>query len=84
MLLPTSSSTSCCLTYAACEGNTLVNLDDRLMRVVDVAQALGIDGTDVYVLIRNGELDAGKKGGRVYVPESALREYLERQAQASR
>ena len=54
------------------------------MRVVDVAQALGIEGSDVYVLIRNGELNAGKQGGRVYVPEGALREYQERQAQASR
>jgi hypothetical protein len=41
-------------------------------------------GPDVYLLIRSGELDAGKgRDGLVYVPEEALRDYEQRQSKTS-
>lgn len=60
-------------------------MSERLLRVPEVARTLGIDGTEVYRLIEQGELQAGKgQDGLVYVPEGALREYEERRARASR
>ncbi len=59
-------------------------MEERALRVSEVARVLGLHGTDAWELILSGELLAGKRDGRVVVPESALREYQERQAQASR
>ncbi len=50
------------------ERNTLVSMEERLLRVPEFARTLGIHGTEVYV----------------YVPEIALRNYEERQTQANR
>ena len=58
---------------------------DEALRVPEVARRLGIDGTEVYDLIANGELSAGKgKDGLVYVRESALEDYQRRQTATSR
>ena len=49
---------------------------DQPLRVPEVARRLGIDGTDVYDLIFQGDLQAGKgEDGLVYVRESALEDY---------
>jgi hypothetical protein len=54
---------------------------ERLLRVPEVARRLKLDGPDVYDLILRGELVAGKGAdGLVYVRESALVEYEQRQA----
>ena len=59
-------------------------MDDRFLRVPEVARALDLDGKDVYVLIERGELQAGKGAdGLVYVPEQAVQDYLRRHATAS-
>ena len=64
---------------------TLVAVTERLLRVPEVARALGIDGPGVYHLIDAGNLHAGKgDDGLVYVSEQALRDYQERQASAHR
>ncbi|MGQ0804751.1 MAG: helix-turn-helix domain-containing protein [Actinomycetota bacterium] len=58
---------------------------EGLLRVPEVARRLDMDGGDVYLLIRSGELYAGKgKDGLVYVPEEALREFEQRQSETSR
>jgi len=59
-------------------------MEERVLRVPEVARVLGVHGTEAWELILSGELLAGKRDGRVVVPESALRDYEERQAQASR
>jgi hypothetical protein len=52
-------------------------MSDEPLRVPEVARRLEMDGTDVYELILQGELKAGKgKDGLVYVRESALEDYL--------
>jgi len=52
-------------------------MTDQLFRIPEVARRLGIDGTEVYELIFQGELKAGKgQDGLVYVRESALAEYM--------
>lgn len=62
-----------------------MSVEERAIRVPEVARALGIDGTEVYGLIERGEL-AARKGsdGLVYVTQRALRDYLDQQASASR
>ena len=56
-----------------------MSMTDQVLRVPEVARQLGIDGTEVYDLIFNGELQAGKgKDGLVYVRESAIEDYLRR------
>jgi len=63
----------------------LADVTDRLLRVPEVARALGLDGPEVYRLIDSGELEAGKGGdGLVYVSEPAIRAYQERQASTRR
>jgi hypothetical protein len=48
-----------------------------------VARRLEMDGTEVYELIFQGELAAGKgKDGLVYVRESALKDYKRRHPSA--
>jgi hypothetical protein len=61
-----------------------MGVSERLLRVPEVARALGLDGPEVYRLIETGDLHAGKGAdGLVYVPEQALRDYQDRQAKAS-
>lgn len=55
-----------------------MSMTERLFRVVEAAEELDMDGVEVLLLIRSGELDAGKKDGFVYVPETALRDYQQR------
>lgn len=56
-------------------------MTDPALRVPEVARRLEMDGTDVYELILQGDLAAGKgKDGLVYVRESALEEYQRRHA----
>lgn len=56
-----------------------MTVNERLLRVPEVARRLDMHGPDVYELIATGELDAGKgKDGLVYVPEEALRDYEQR------
>jgi hypothetical protein len=63
----------------------LPDMTERLLRVPEVARALGLEGPEVYHLIETGELDAGKgDDGLVYVSEPALRAYQERQASTRR
>jgi hypothetical protein len=58
-----------------------MDMSDRVVRVPEAARRLKMNGPDVYLLIRSGELQAGKgSDGLVYVPETAIDEYLERQA----
>jgi hypothetical protein len=58
-----------------------MSVTDEALRVPEVARRLGIDGTEVYDLITQGELAAGKgTDGLVYVRESALTDYERRQA----
>jgi excisionase family DNA binding protein len=58
---------------------------DAALTVPEVARRLGIPGPDVYRLIENGELRAGKGAdGLVYVPEEALAEYGQDHAAPSR
>ena len=53
-----------------------MSVTDEAVRIPEVARRLGIDGTEVYDLIANGELSAGKgKDGLVYVRESAIEDY---------
>ncbi len=62
-------------------GGTLVRMADQALRVPEVARRLDMDGTDVYELILQGELAAGKgTDGLVYVRESALEDYKRRHA----
>ncbi|MEO7557330.1 MAG: helix-turn-helix domain-containing protein [Acidimicrobiales bacterium] len=54
---------------------------DPALRIPEVARRLDMDGTDVYELILQGELPAGKgKDGLVYVRKSALEDYARRHA----
>ncbi|HUF83788.1 MAG TPA: helix-turn-helix domain-containing protein, partial [Acidimicrobiia bacterium] len=46
--------------------------------VPEVARRLDMDGLDVYTLILEGELNAAKRDGLVYVPEEAVRDYERR------
>ena len=58
-----------------------MSMPDQPLRVPEVARRLGIDGTEVYDLIFQGDLEAGKgKDGLVYVRESALEDYARRHA----
>lgn len=51
-------------------------VSEQLLRVPEVARQLGIDGTEVYVLIERGDLAAGRgDDGLVYVPAAALEAY---------
>jgi hypothetical protein len=51
------------------------------LRIPEVARQLGIDGPDVYRLIEQGELKAGKGAdGFVYVPGTALADYQQSHA----
>jgi predicted DNA-binding transcriptional regulator AlpA len=53
--------------------------NEPLLRVPEAARRLGLDGVVVYDLIARGDLFAGKgKDGLVYVPESAVDDYLRR------
>ena len=62
-----------------------MRMTERPMRVPEVARMLGVDGTDVYRLIEQGELEARKgPDGLVYVTDKALQAYRDRQAKASR
>jgi excisionase family DNA binding protein len=55
-----------------------------LLRVPEVARQLGIDGTEVYVLIERGELEAGRgEDGLVYVRADALDAYRVRRTTAA-
>ena len=57
----------------------------QLLRVPEVARALGIDGTQVYSLIDHGELKAGEgPDGLVYVSEDAIEDYRRKPSTASR
>jgi hypothetical protein len=56
-----------------------MTMTDEALRVPEVARRLQIDGTEVYDLIFEGELAAGKGAdGLVYVRESALEDYTRR------
>ncbi len=56
-------------------------MTDPALRVPEVARRLEMDGTDVYELILQGDLAAGKgKDGLVYVRESVLEDYKRRHA----
>jgi hypothetical protein len=58
-----------------------MSMTDEALRVPEVARRLQMDGPDVYELILQGELVAGKgNDGLVYVRESALEDYKRRQA----
>ncbi|MBM3672125.1 MAG: helix-turn-helix domain-containing protein [Actinobacteria bacterium] len=59
-------------------------MEEQVFRVPEVARRLAMDGIAVYGLIERGELRAGKRGGAVVVPESAIREFEERKAQTSK
>lgn len=49
---------------------------ESALRVSEVARRLGIDGADVYRLISDGDLAAGKgPDGLVYVTEAALADF---------
>jgi hypothetical protein len=57
---------------------------EQPLRVPEVARRLGIDGTEVYDLIFQGDLEAGKgKDGLVYVRVSALEDYQRRRSAAA-
>lgn len=56
-----------------------MSMTDQALRVPEVARRLEMDGPDVYELILQGDLAAGKgKDGLVYVRESALEDYKRR------
>lgn len=56
-----------------------MEMADDALRVPEVARRLEMDGPDVYGLIVQGELAAGKgTDGLVYVRESALADYVRR------
>jgi hypothetical protein len=62
-----------------------MSVTERLFGVREAAAELDMDGVNVLLLIRSGELDAGKgKDGHVYVPEPALRDYQRRQTEKAR
>jgi excisionase family DNA binding protein len=52
----------------------------RFLQLSDVAEVLNISSAQVYALVRRGELDAIKIGGRGQwrVETSALEEYIQR------
>ena len=57
---------------------------DPALRVPEVARRLEMPGEDVYELIFQGELAAGKgKDGLVYVRESAVEDYKRRHPAAT-
>lgn len=59
-------------------------MNDELLRVPEVARRLGIDGPGVYLLIKQGEIEAGKGAdGLVYVAPAAITEYLRRTVTAA-
>lgn len=59
-------------------------MTERVLRVPEAARELGLDGVEVYHLIEQGLLKAGKgEDGLVYVPESALRAYQREHAAAT-
>ena len=61
-----------------------MRMTDQALRVPEVARRLEMDGPDVYELILQGELTAGKgKDGLVYVRESALEDYKRRRTAAA-
>jgi helix-turn-helix protein len=58
-----------------------MTVEERLLRVPEVARRLNLEGPLVYELIFRGELDAGKgRDGAVYVPERAVEEFARKQA----
>lgn len=62
-----------------------MTMSERLLRVPEVARALGVDGAEVYTLIDRGEVKAVRgPDGLVYVSERALAEYGRRSAASSR
>lgn len=50
-------------------------MTDRLLKVGDVAERLGVSKPTVYSRIKTGELPAIKRGGCLRVVESALDQY---------
>ncbi len=61
-----------------------MSMTDQALPVPEIARRLAMDGPDVYELILQGELAAGKgKDGLVYVRESALEDYQRRHAAAA-
>ena len=49
-----------------------MRMSERAMRVPEVARMLGVDGTEVYGLIEQGELEARKgPDGLVYVTDAS-------------
>lgn len=62
-----------------------MEMNERLLRIPDVARILGLDGAEVYALIDRRELEAGKgSDGLVYVRERAVEDYRRRGATTSR
>ncbi len=60
-------------------------MTDQALRVPEVARRLEMDGPDVYELILQGELTAGRgKDALVYVRESALEDYRRRHPATAR
>lgn len=54
-------------------------MSENLLRVTEVARRLDMDGAEVYLLIRRGELAAGKGAdGLVYVAEREVSAFLDR------
>jgi len=59
-------------------------MTDQALRVPEVARRLKMDGPDVYELILQGELAAGKgKDGLVYERESVVEDYKRRHTAAA-
>ena len=61
-----------------------MKVNDEPLRVPEVAQRLGLDGPEVYLLIADGELAAGKGAdGMVYVTAEAVEDYQRRNSAAT-
>ena len=56
------------------------NVERPLLRVVEVAQLLGLGRSRTYALVAARELPSVRIAGRVWVPRKALERWLERQA----
>ena len=58
----------------------------RFLTLADVAEVLNISASQVYALVRNGDLEAIKIGGRGQwrVEQAKLEEYIERMYQQTK
>ena len=58
--------------------DSLSGLDERLLRVGEAAEILGLGRSKVYEMTKTGELPVLKIGTAVRIPRRALLEWIER------